>query len=135
MSDASVDNRAPLRGLGVQRTRRTDLANIADPLAERLLRLLASRFASQLSLSYRSRQRSCVNLDAGGRWKAKPVVGAFVHTLWTSVWKYERLQSPACLRGRAKAQTTADLCFAYPHRGPDARRLPEDCGVTSERTF
>jgi hypothetical protein len=51
------------------------------------LRLLASRFASQISLSYRSRRRSFVNLDAGGRWKAKPVVGAFVHTLWTSVWK------------------------------------------------
>jgi hypothetical protein len=31
------------------------------------LRLLASRFASQISLSYRSRRRSFVNLDAGGR--------------------------------------------------------------------
>lgn len=99
------------------------------------LRLLASRFASQISLSYRSRRRSYVNLDAGGRWKAKPVVGAFVHTLWTSVWKYERLQSPKCLRGRAKAQTTADLCFAYPHRGRTHEDCPEDCGVTSERTF
>jgi hypothetical protein len=32
------------------------------------LRLLASRFASQFSLSYRGRRRSLVNLDAGGRW-------------------------------------------------------------------
>ena len=31
------------------------------------LRLLASRFASQFSLSYRGRRRSLVNLDAGGR--------------------------------------------------------------------
>jgi len=31
------------------------------------LRLLASRFASQVSLSYRSRGRSLVNLDAGAR--------------------------------------------------------------------
>ena len=45
-----------------------NLANIADSLADATLRLLASRFASQFSLSYRSRQRSLVNLDAGGRW-------------------------------------------------------------------
>jgi hypothetical protein len=31
-------------------------------------RLLASRFASQVLLSYRSRRRLIVNLDSGGRW-------------------------------------------------------------------
>ena len=79
-------------------------------------RLLASRFASQFPNSCTRRRR---------------VIRTFVHTLWISVWKQERYQSPECRRASAKVQTTADLCFAYPGR----RRTHEDCGVTSERTF
>jgi hypothetical protein len=66
------------------------------------LRLLASRFASQFSLSF-------------GSWRSvKQVAGAFMHTLWISVWKQRRSTSPVCRRRNATVQTTADLCFAFP---------------------
>ena len=93
-------------------------------------RLLASRFASQYSDSYRIRRRLLVSLNAGG---SVGVIGvaAFMHTLWISVWKQGRL-SPRHGRHTAKVHTTADFASLLPDRAAGMR---EEQRSTSERTF
>ena len=51
------------------------------------LRLLASRFASQFQAATAAGNVHSLTSMPGGPWYARPVVGAFVHTLWISVWK------------------------------------------------
>ena len=116
MSSEHADQDREYRRLGC-----SDVSAIAS-VAVRLLSFHSATAAGDVHSS------TSMPEDGG---KREALVGAFMHTLWISVWKQQRRSSPVCRRRSAKAQTRADFCFAYPGRG----RRHEDCGVTSERTF
>ena len=95
------------------------LACVASP------RLLASRFASQFSDSYRSRQRSLVSLNAGGT--VVRVIGRrcfCAHTVDICVEAGQVVVPQARPPHRDSAHNSR-YCFALAGSGRDARRAAE----------
>src|SRR4029453_1277431 len=57
------------------------------------------------------------------------MVGVFMHSLWITVWKQERLHSSMQRRRSAIARTTGGSCFTH----LDRVQLPEEQRSTRER--